>query len=1732
MTAVYSPEGVFLYDDGESDTDQSQFELNKRAETKQSPLASVTETFKNIATQFNPLLVGKAGQDAAKTLLISPLAAPASIVSSGLQHLNAMPGVALRRAQGDEEGAKRIEQSLPSPDDVNISYQKALAPQTQAGESFNEGLSKVMEASKLPHVWPMGPKGMMSNMVGLEERRPLMSPNDVRVLGAQGVNTAREISAIPTDFANWRDAHIVRESPVRGEGSTTFGGQLGQAAESLGDTMARREMQGLTPIPGLPAALQPDTKMYAVRPEGSRLNTFFPTVPPEAGNYQPRVNPVADIIATAAYIPTVDPVLDPTQVFDTARRQLEGPAVDSWQEFEAKKAEELYPDLDPRDRLNAVKVANYGDGTGNDYAKLEAQWFDEWRNSPEGIAAGAQRLNSTEDVSNMHKSAIKWLDTVFTNFIDKQWGTANNEVVKLAEKGLTVTPAEELINGSTTRPTNATQTERIAMGLDPQGSYAKTLRAASQKVEDLNRQLTELEQEKTRAGLAAQARGIRPAEDEAFVAASREVDRVSAAHDKAMTAWQNQQLAYKLETMADNSVVKRLASGAREDLVQHERQFYPTLEKTPGDESVYLLMSTQPALSTIASEFYQDVMSGKIKRDKMPNSVGQFVKKNAQARIMLENQAKTAEKERKEQFVAALMTRMEAIPESNKVGSIGVSVITKDLGLQNVKHEFSIATAVCDFCLGEGGSAKDGTRNLFSGKKQNYEPQVNPITGEPNPLARSPRMTYINDVMKDGGVMWIINEANTGLPEGAIHLKNLGNGTYNIAGVYGHNNGPIAPTHSSSIAAFMNKNADQINQVSETLRNHAHVRDMLNKSDRQAMKADYRLTEDEARIMSEEGTRFVSISDAKKVIEDFRQASGVYQRPEATAPALQAPPAPAPREVFQLQPFFDSVRRDVSAQVGDRVETIAYRISEFFNPNRDPEGYANALREAAQREPVGLVEISLNELAEEIDMHFQRQQIGEWEPDDQPGDRALALQRSTLADVIQQGDVNNLRAMAFAMRGDNPNEFWSYLPRVERDAAVEAINERIQAVEALAADFGIRAVTEDLYETERQPGGDVNLPGLEDTLTALRNGTIDHPAFQELPVALRRVAMNQVAEMLDERILPLREPVVDVDEEAALAAFDNADQVYDDADFRPADLAQEIFDDADGDRGELEGRIEQLREGAGDYAAINRLPDEYRELAMDRVAAQLSRLLIDDEARLMGQADEIADSIVNIFQGQVDEGDHLTTRDVNNLLDEFIQDEQGFLDSIGIDIDEYRALFNTDFGTDEVARRVRRWANDNLPQPNRRGPFQPGGASAVRGMPLGNLNITPSITAQSLKGPDTQPVSNFLQQVKSLTGTTKEGLATGLMAFENMEPSRRMTKAEFVRELLPSSYDIVSLQGSADDNAHYRDMAEEHVADEPESVLDQMDISDQYHDEILDVVVYDTLAFEDLSSGAKKALKKKNITDYDSLYVAHAEAFKAVVEAGMEYLADMDGTQVADEKGFTYARTQRLALDSMGDEYSEFGVTHPDQQGTYHHFTKAPEGLIGHVRGTYNPDGLEVKTTDADIFTTKPNSYVIEEIQSDAQKNSQQVAHLHQVHGVLFKAAIQKALESGADVVYLPTAKIIAAERPDVQGWEARPDDRGLTMQVPIRKDTTSKFKPIYDQAIVKEGLKPLLKIPGVTSKLVSDGDYHEISFTPEAKEHILNGPGQTIPGYAKGGTVQRPATLDDMKFALMMRRA
>jgi len=694
----------------------------------------------------------------------------------------------------------------------------------------------------------------------------------------------------------------------------------------------------------------------------------------------------------------------------------------------------------------------------------------------------------------------------------------------------------------------------------------------------------------------------------------------------------------------------------------------------------------------------------------------------------------------------------------------------------------------------------------------------------------------------------------------------------------------------------------------------------------------------------------------------------------------------------------------------------------------------------------------------------------------------------------------------------------------------------------------------DLFEQERTDANNFDIPSIEQSIYALREGLFDDERIRRLSPRQQASFSEDVAFRLQNMLDDIRGRRPDrnlvAEPGRASEALDNAlaniENDYGGAVAADALRVRQDISEHVNPGDELSEYVYQLRRNRPGMS------EDLRQ-ALDHLAEELESVGL--EAPRQRQVQPVLPApatapyapIPAIIHGMSDQAitADMTPEEINRV--------QSMFESI-TDVNSPEELQNivslarsyamggwddfSDVQREWLARNIEEYIGDNPPPntpppeepPQRRGPFRPGGASAVRGVPLGNLNIQPSITAEAFKGPDRQPVSNFLQQVKSMPGVTQEGLKTGLMAFENMDPSRQMTKAEFARELLPSSYDIVDLANSANRNEHDLEYLDDHLDDD--DVLDQFkeahNIPANLRDDITTYTEYD-----EFSGALQKYLAKKGIRNEEEFNDAIAAVRKEMVDEQYEvYLAENYPGEDVTGDPYQYRTTQRLALDSAGDEYSEFGVTHPDQAERYTHYPQAPEGVIGHVRGTYNPDGLEVKTTDADIFTTKSNSYVIEEIQSDAQKNSQQVAHLHQVHGVLFKASIQKALELGADTVYLPTAKVIASERPSVEGWEARPDDRGLTMQVPIRKDTTSKFKPIYDQAIVKEGLKPLLKIPGVTSKLVSDGDYHEISFTPEAKEHILNGPGQTIPGYKKGGRVHQFPSVEQMKNELMMRRA
>ena len=438
--------------------------------------------------------------------------------------------------------------------------------------------------------------------------------------------------------------------------------------------------------------------------------------------------------------------------------------------------------------------------------------------------------------------------------------------------------------------------------------------------------------------------------------------------------------------------------------------------------------------------------------------------------------------------------------------------------------------------------------------------------------------------------------------------------------------------------------------------------------------------------------------------------------------------------------------------------------------------------------------------------------------------------------------------------------------------------------------------------------------------------------------------------------------------------------------------------------------------------------------------------------------------------------------------------------------------------------------------------------------PTGNLNFQPILRQEILKGSDVQPVENFLAQAKATPGVTKDAFIELADRYSDLAPGSKISKVEFEAKIPPSQYNKVDLKNAASDTEEELmeqayDMVNEDAYQVFESVLDRLGVTarqipEGQHGDFVDALQsyhLGDIGFDQLPSPLKRAMKREGLAD-------DQYAFGDLVQEQMDEVVyqtaqDLRGYMV-DEivDGYRFADTQRLlspnARGRLDEEnYFEIGVTHPDKAGvSYHHYPKygnAEEGLIGHFRGTMIPADVTDATAivpggkikvggprhgERPVINLKPNSVIIEEIQSDAQKgafSAEQTGALRQVHGTLFKAAIAEALERGARTVYFPTAQTIAT----------------------IRSGDAKKYASIYDQQIIREGLNPLSKIPGVeinpvkVLSSVSKGKklpeasvaYHEINFTDKAAKDILKGRGQQAPGYADGGK-KKPSPFDELE--------
>ena len=406
--------------------------------------------------------------------------------------------------------------------------------------------------------------------------------------------------------------------------------------------------------------------------------------------------------------------------------------------------------------------------------------------------------------------------------------------------------------------------------------------------------------------------------------------------------------------------------------------------------------------------------------------------------------------------------------------------------------------------------------------------------------------------------------------------------------------------------------------------------------------------------------------------------------------------------------------------------------------------------------------------------------------------------------------------------------------------------------------------------------------------------------------------------------------------------------------------------------------------------------------------------------------------------------------------------------------------------------------------------------------PVGNLNLRPSVLASQLKGPEKQKVGDFIKQINGMKGLTKEGKEGALASLKKMDQNAVVTKDYVENAFEPSKYNIVDLKGAASsDMEHLHFEALNEILNEEsfwKAIAEQMGLSADSDAWKQIKKVYErssagqSSTARGLSPEVRDAFEDMGMFDGNRI---DGDALEMFVDDPLHELATaraelMAGTPADD---YVYRSYQRLFPEAdylpeqIKGQYMEFGVAHPDAPGYYRHFDLSEEPLTAHVRGTTNAD-YALLPDDTDL-TLDPNSFLIEELQSDAAKKAGTAGVLHQPHATAFKAAIQKALELGNDTVYMPTARTIAT----------------------VRGKRDESFAPIYDQEVVRHGIEPLSRIEGVVVEPVMFDDvnmktmerypvqaYHKIKISPEARQEILEGQGQSLPGFAGGGSVDVPA--------------
>jgi hypothetical protein len=773
----------------------------------------------------------------------------------------------------------------------------------------------------------------------------------VRVGAGQIKQLAKELKETPQDFQAAQSG--LKRQNLYGE--DTIGVKAQAAADALGDTLERRKSAGLSTIPGIPQALTPETKLYAVRPKGSRI--VQPKVPESAKGYQPEFNGLNDLVEEV-YGDTPAAKMPPDMVLEEyAKRFL--PADSDIRRavtaYTKQKAQDMFPDAPTREAAQRAYDVLYSDRTSRNKAHLDQ--IEEFLSLPENAAYLESAPTPTEFMKRMAE-VERVIQGPYATYISKNIGTEGNPTVKLARQGITFETPETIRDlAQFANPADLAK-KRTEAGFPAMGSFYEERMAKTGELDKLNAEIEALEDARRPLFNRAHDEGIDPASIPEYAETTNPLRQKLRQAEQLKGELENIKLASRVEDIEDFAVESGTKEKRLSEIPFTEQQFFPSITKAGEGEKIYTgnkSIIRDLGFEKLGKELVEDILTGKA-GDTSKLTIENYMREKGLSRIEAEKAAKLQQQQYRTNLQNTLLDRLKNDQNVQTFGNAAIITLDKNTPKDVAMRDMSADTAVLDHCVGQCGTAPQGRKNILTGNQQYYEPVIDPLTGERHARGSS-NTSYVNELER-GSELVSVRDVKTGLPAATIQLnptsmsRELSDGTFNIGYASGAKNGAVAPEYVDAIKDYLNSRSGAIKNTGVNLIDNTGIFDTTAPGEWRRVTKEAGLSKDQATAFEAEMDipRFVTVKDIKEMSKEYLT---IEQPSESRSVAVARQAIPS---------FVDEVRRQ-DARVAERVETVLFRTNEATGPNAN---FPMAIRNAAQRENPPIAQ-ALNRYADRLE---------------------------------------------------------------------------------------------------------------------------------------------------------------------------------------------------------------------------------------------------------------------------------------------------------------------------------------------------------------------------------------------------------------------------------------------------------------------------------------------------------------------------------------------------------------------------------------------------------------------------------------------------------------------------------------------------------------------------------------------------------------------------------------------